>query len=349
MRPIRLPHLLLAGAAVFVAAGVALACGPYGTRLHPTQTRAAAPETIRIKLPGDVARGVVRGDMFYAITANGRFVAVDLKASKVRDYGTLDAKLMPQLDVASGRACIAAGGGKLLLVDLYSGKATRSLTYPAAVAGLGFLGADRLYVQGSAALTILDASSGKTIASIDQGAVKGAGHTSEGQPGVAHDSVRQRLYVPIAGPKTGLGVFDLKAGKMIEAIPMPAMGYGSFYGDVRQTGDRVYILGLRYGYGVWTNHFGYVDLKERKYVRVALPSRDLQGASLLAVDNGALLLCGGGGCYRYGADGKLAGSVGPNAVTTRTAVLGLWNGRAVRGAASALEIVPLAPQTARAK
>lgn len=352
MRPMRLSPWLSVGATLLAGAGIAFCCVPPGMSARPLPAQAAAavaPEAVRVKLPGDLARGVVRGDTVHVVTANGRLVTVNLRSHKVRDHGTLDAKLLPQLDVAGNRACVAAGSGKLLLVDLDSGKVTRTLNWPTLVAGLGFLGADRLYVQGAQSVAILDANNGKAIATIDQGKVKGRPLTSEGRPGLAHDMARQRLYVPIAGPKAGLGVFDLKSNKLVEIIPMPELGYAGIYGDVRLAGNRVHVLGLRYGYGVWTNHLGYVDLKERKYVRVTLPAQALQGASLIPDADGSLLLSAPNGCYRYGADGKFAGQTRANASAGRAAIIGLWNGRAVRGAGSMLEIAPLPPMTARVK
>jgi hypothetical protein len=63
-----------------------------------------------IKLPGQAARGVLSGDVFYTV-ADGKLEAVDLKkrdATMLSECYALYPKLKPFVDVADGKACIAS-------------------------------------------------------------------------------------------------------------------------------------------------------------------------------------------------------------------------------------------------
>src|SRR5262249_37174586 len=103
-------------------------CGPLPT-----------PWTTPVKLPGQVERGVFHGDSFYAVTGNGHLIAVDLKKQTVKDYGTLNTKLAPCIDVAGGQALVASSN-KLHVVDLKSGKVVQTAPLMKEAVGLGFVG-----------------------------------------------------------------------------------------------------------------------------------------------------------------------------------------------------------------
>jgi hypothetical protein len=113
-----------------------------------------------VKLPAEVRSGVVHHDHFYAVTQDGHLIAVDLKKQAVKDYGTLDTKLAPFVDVADGKACVASPG-KIYLVDLGNGKVARTLDAPKDLQGASFIGAERICLSTHAAVLILDLKTGK--------------------------------------------------------------------------------------------------------------------------------------------------------------------------------------------
>jgi hypothetical protein len=336
--------LVLAGLALLVPAGVAVGCGGYGVDFLFAGGPAAAQGRAEIKLPGRVYRGVVRGGHLHAVTDTGRLVAVDLKAGQVKDHGTLDAKLQPTVAVQGARACVTAGT-QLRVVDLTTGKVTKTIDAGPDVRGFGFLGDDRLFVQRARGLDVVDLASGKTAFTIEGAGAGRYADTRSVSRAADADLSRGRLYVPVTGKTPGLAVVDLTTGKTTDVIPLPPLTDYAFAGDVHAAGDRVFVVGLRFGYGVWTNHFGYVDVKTRTYHAVKLAASVMRAAALVPGPDGTVFLTTPEGAAQYDPAGRLVAQT-----TTRDGMLiGHWNGQAVLAHGDTVRLVPLARQSAKAE
>lgn len=296
---------------------------------------AAAAEPAGIKLPGAVSQGVVKGDHFFAVTNAGGLIDVDLKLQKVRDLSTLDAKLKPFVDVLNGKACVAADG-RILVVDLAEGKAVGSAEFKGEVAGLGFINADRVYVRSPRSVTVLDVAAGKTVQTIDFGAAE----TDKFNWHLTQHLSGERLYAAHAG-EGALTVIDLARGEAITSLKTPEWRLGGVWVDR----GYAYVLGVKLGYGVWTNSFGRFDLKTGQYTAMNLPSRMMQQPALSAGPDGTMLLHGLNGVIQLDTNGKVLATLEKH-LDFRNLV-GTWNGQLVF-AREDLRMVPLTPATSAA-
>jgi hypothetical protein len=104
-------------------------------------------------------------------------------------------------------------------------------------------------------------------------------------------------------------------------------------------GDKVFVLRVRFSYGVWTDSLGIIDLKTRKYNALKLPNASLGETSLVAGPNHTVLLTGSQGTFQYGADGQLIGRVLENSAGR---LVGIWNGSALVAGPESLQAFPLA-------
>src|SRR5262245_31900338 len=102
MRLLLIPKLLLVFAALAALVGAGEACGPY---------------RLEAKLPGPIRASAVDGVRLVAVTGKGHLVSVDVLSMRVRDFGTLNTKLLPEVAAHNGKALVASEG-RLHLVDL---------------------------------------------------------------------------------------------------------------------------------------------------------------------------------------------------------------------------------------
>jgi hypothetical protein len=331
MRTPRVP--LLVSFAFLLSAGVAWPCGGYGLDEPP------AP----LPLPGSIARAVLRGDQLHAVSTEGHLFTVDLRKNTVRTLHNFNIRMAPVLDLAGDRACVAANN-HVYLVDLKDGRVLCSKDLASPIHDAGFLGDRRVYVISGSKLSLVDLAGDKPAQVIDLGKtprdVSRAAVTGEGEA--------KRLLVPMAAEKTVLAVIDPEKGKVIDQVPMPGMALGGIYsaGDLQVAGDRAFIVCWRFSYGVWTQSFGCVDLKERKFTLLKLPSAIMHERRLALGTDGQLFLAGEEGTHQYDAQGKL---VGPVFARGEGRLVGMWRRQALLVKGKELQRSALPRVTARAE
>jgi hypothetical protein len=288
-----------------------------------------------IKLPAAVGRGVAVGDHFYAVSTTGRLFDVDMRTWRVRELGPTDGKLLPFVDVAGGKACVAAPG-RVQVIDLGSGKVLRTQSFRGEVRGLGFAAGGRCFVCTGATVLLLDGEWGVTR-TVDLGR-KGEARGLRASRAVGScQRVGDRLYV--AGGRGGVAVVDLKKGKLLEQLLSGDESFG-----VQVCGNRAFVLGQTSDTGISSNRFRCVDLTTGKSTALPLPptvSGDVEPCSLFSTPDGTLLLAGQGRAFRYDGTGKL---LGPLAGMGAGSVVGVWNRHALvcRGATLRLVWLPRA-------
>jgi hypothetical protein len=326
---------LLAGFLSLLSAAVASACGGYGDPPAP------------LKLPGLIARSLIRGNQLYAVTTDGQFFAVDLNQNTVRTIGKCEGTRAPVLDVASDKACLV-DRTRVRVIDLKDGAIVRSKDLGQNIQDAGFLGDMRVYVAAGSRLTVIDLTEDKILHVIDlpkpsREATRVAVTTDE--------SGRKRLLVPMGAEqaeKATLAVIDAETGKVIDQIPLPGMplGQGIYsVGDLQVVGDKVHMVCWRFSYGVWTQSLGCVDLKEKKFTLLKLPAGDLMGPNVTIASDGKLFLTGHEGTHQYDAQGKLLGEI----FRKEGRLVGVWRGQALLVTEnelhrSALPKIPASPE-----
>jgi hypothetical protein len=330
MHPTFRLKLFLALAAVFFTGVAAQACCGLDS-----WTRA---------LPGTVNRGVVHGDKLFAVTAEGKLITVDLAKQDVKDLGNFGLKLGPQVAVVGQAVCVASGD-QLHLIDPASGKCVRALKCGQVIRSFGGIDSRRLYVQGNSSFVVLNLD-GKTLFTLPQASATKYGFAFSAQAPATADAGAKRLFVPLTGPKGGLGVIDLETHKLADVLPMPALRSNTFFGDIHAAGDRVYSVGLRYGYGVWTTRFGYVDLKTRQYTALRLP-RAVTASTLVPGPAGLMYLAGPNHTCAFDAKGNVT-SFRPQ-LPVQTKLLAFWQDNAVTVAGNRLTVAPLMELFVRAR
>jgi hypothetical protein len=299
----------------------------------------AGPATV--KLPAGVGPGVLRGDHFYAVAAGGRLIDVDLKQQKVTDLGIVDAKLIPCLDVGGGKACVASDR-RVYIVDLAGGEAPRSFECRAPVRGVGFVADDRVFVHHGTSVEIVSLPAGEVLHTIDLApGEKSRKSFQEFADGLVEcRRAGDRLYVT-CNTDSGLTVIDLKEGKRLERMATVDWRIGS----IHVAGDQLFILGVRYGYGVWTNSLERIDLKTHQHTSFKMPRAPLQPGKLLGGPGGSVFMSTPGGAYEYSAAGELLGKVD---LPAGGRLASLYDGRAVVVGADKLQVVPLTRTTVKA-
>lgn len=299
----------------------------------------ASPEPI--KLPATLACGTVCDDHVIAITSSGALLDVDLKQRKVRDLGTPGGRLLPVLDVADGKVCVAAEG-RIHIVSLTDGKAVRSMEFKGKAAGVGFAGEGRVFVHEGTAVTVLDAA-GKQQHRIELGTP--TKEMDRWARGIAFHRVGQRLYTG-TWFDGNLRVVDLEDGKLLDTIKLSEWQIGG----VRVKGNSAYVVGLRLGYGIWTNSFVQIDLKTKKVTVLDLPPKsmlyhEMRGGALGASPDGTMLLTGGHGTWRYSDSDKPLAKV---AERGGMALLGVWNGQVLIADRESVQFTKLTAATVKA-
>jgi hypothetical protein len=307
MYPTFRAKLFLAGAALLAAGHVAFACGS---------------DAWAAKLPGSIYQGVVQGNDLYAVTTQGKLIAVDLAGQSVRDLGSFNLKLTGLLAVTDKAVCVASKD-QLHLIDRASGRLIRSLDCGQDVHSFGFLDARRLYVQGDKSFAVLDLPGGKTACAISSMPV-GQGLRVRT---AALDASGKQLYVLMARPRAGLGVIDLETGKLTDVTPAAVAPGFRIGGQMVVVGDRIYLADCSLSYGVYINHFGYVDLKTRKYHALKVPDHASARGALLPGPGVSVFFSGVDCTYRCDGDGKV--TTFRAQVPARASLLAVWEGNAV--------------------
>ncbi len=313
MRTHRIP--LLAGFLSLLTAADASACGGYGDPPAP------------LKLPGAIARSLIRGNHLYAVTSDGKLFTVDLNQNTVRTIGTFEITRAPVLDVVGDKACLV-GRTHVRVIDLKDGAIVVSKDMGQNIQDAGFLGDMRVYVVADSKLNVIDLAEDKILHVID------LGKTSRDVTRVAvatDESGRKRLLIPMAAEqaeKATLAVIDAETGKVIDQVPLPGMPLGrGIYsvGDLQVVGDKVHMVCWRFSYGVWTQSLGCVDLKEKKFTLLKLPAGDLLGRNVTIASDGKLFLTGHEGTHQYDGQGKLLGEI----FRKEGRLVGVWRGQAL--------------------
>ena len=134
--------------------------------------------------------------------------------------------------------------------------------------------------------------------------------------------------VPLMTDKPVLAMFDPEQGQVIDRVEMPGVLMNGIHGigELRVSGDKVYIVSWRFSYGVWTG-FGYVDLKEKKFTPLKLPGGLNHGSSEVTLGSaGKLFLCSAEAAHQYDSQGKLIGAAFGK---DEGRLLGVWRGQAL--------------------
>jgi len=162
-----------------------------------------------VKLPTPVPSGIIRGNQFFAVTADGKLLAADVTDHKVKQFPDL-AKLGPMLDARGDTVCVTAGQ-KLLLVCVSTGKVCRELQIDGVIRSFGFAGDNHLFVHRGKALDLIDLKTGRATAVIESGKYGSYGRYGQygqyGQvaaverlaPGAIADPSGKQIYALVSG------------------------------------------------------------------------------------------------------------------------------------------------------
>jgi hypothetical protein len=305
---------LLAAGVFLLATVAARSCGGYGS-IQPWTA----------KLPGTVQHAVVHGNKLYAVTIQGNLIAVDLRKETVRDLGSFGLKLTGQLAMCDQAVCVASTD-QLHLIDPAEGKLVRSLKCGQTIQTFGVLDSRRLYVQGNKTFVILDREGSATTCTAGQ-----AGSPAQGQPlyvqAATLDPSGKQVLALMSRPKSGLGIIDPETGKLTETVlasAWPGFGHPS---QALAMGDRMYVADGMLSYGIWINHFGYVDLKTRKYHEIKAPQRASALCRLVPGPAGSLYLTGENCVYRIDTNDKA--TTFRAGLSKQSSLLAVWRGNAV--------------------
>ena len=334
---------MLLGCAAFVAvAAVAYCCGPYGS--DSPATLAAG-----VKVPGQIARSVLQGNALIALLTDGQLVRINLIQGETKNLGSFELPVSG-LDVNSGKVCVASKN-RAMIVDLADGKITQVGACDHDVSALGFVSHERVYLQSGPQIRVVDRTTGKTVHDFtlgkDDPKLQYRGYRTLGRSGT-------QLFVSVAREKDAVAVVDLEKGEVVDRISANELHIGSGYEhptDMLFTGDKAYVLNSRYGYGIWTEKLGVVDLKTRQYTALKLPPQSLQGPSFVAGPDGTVFLTSPNGMFQYDATGKLSAAVvSPNdARRVGIQLLGVWQGKALFSDRQELRQVPMPVATAQTR
>lgn len=332
---------LFLGCTAFIAlAAAAYSCGVYGSG----ETLAAGT-----KVPANIHRSVIRGNLLVALLADNRLVSVDLTTGVTRTLATIEGAATI-LDVVNNKACVSSKN-RVMIVDLADGKTTHAGACDFAVGALGFLSPDRVFVQGGPQIKVFDLATGKTIHDVSLGKADAQaaslGYRTLGRSG-------KQLFVSVAREKDAVAVFDLEQGEVTDRYSAAELHNRSNLGyqtNLHFAGDTAYVLSSRFAYGVWVESFGVVDLKTRKYTAIKLPEKSMQQPSLIPGPRGTVFLASPNGTFQFDATGKMTATIVSPKETHRLdgTMLGMWQGKALFVDRQELRQLPMPAATAQAK
>jgi hypothetical protein len=312
-------YLLLPAALGFLLSGA-----------EPAVTCCGGPESI--KLPTPVPTGIVRGNHFFAVTAEGKLLAVDLAKHDVKVIPDL-AKLSPVLDARGDSICVHTGQ-KLLLVSVSTGKVTRELEIDGNIHSFGFAGDNHLFVHKGNALDLIELKTAKTTTVIALGKPGQVAAIERLATGMVSDPAGKQLYAIVRGDKTGVAVIDVATAKVTAVHPIADSAFRRSYLQI--VDNKVFIVNSIDSYGVWiADQFGCLDLKTGKYQPLKLPAGMMGRGTIIPGPGGTMLMTtktlmdgpdGPAAMFRYDADGKLVGQV---RTAGQGALVGFWADDAV--------------------
>jgi len=272
---------------------------------------------VKLPAPVSMSSGAVVDHHLYTVTDTGKLLKVSLKDRKVTDLGTPAEKLLPHIDVAGEKVLVAAPG-KAHVIDGRTGKSMRAVPFSGAtVHGLGLIDNRRAFVHTGPTVVILDLEAGTTLKTIDLDPAPAKEERRRSSPAACH-RVGQRLYASSYSDK-GLSIIDLENCKLLDQIKVPEWRIGS----VSVVGDKATIIGLRYGYGVWTNSIAEIDLRTKKYTPKKLVVSAMRPCQIVRGPDNCILLNTDNQTFRYQADGTLTPA---HAKQHAGHLLGVWNG-----------------------
>ncbi|MCI0379905.1 MAG: hypothetical protein L0215_20170 [Gemmataceae bacterium] len=314
---------------LFVAAAVAYCCGDYGS----------AKATI--KVPGGITSAIVRDGRLYAIHGSGPLVCLDSPDANLKWLGRFD--LIPShFDVAGDKACLACQN-RVYVADLAKKRIVAVQVFENNIANVGFAGPDRIVVLQNNEIQILEAANAKTLGTVSLGEANKNARLNLMGFQVQGD----RLYAMAAGEKQGLVIVNLNTYQIIEHFPIKELNLTSGYHSVRDLriqGDKAFMVCMRFSYGVWTDSFGYLDLKTRQFTSLKLPSNMMRNSGLVLGPAGHCYLHGWDGVFQYDAKGNLLGQVHAK---SSEHILTMWNGSVVAAGQNVIEIMPLSAKMPR--
>jgi hypothetical protein len=277
---------LLSGLAFLLSAGVAWPCGFL---------------ILPMKLPGLIARSVLRGHLLHAVSLDGHLFTVDLLANSVRTVHKFT-HLHPVLDVAGDKAVVVEDYA-VTVVDLKEGKVLWQQFWYAR--GAGFLDDQRVFVLSGHRLGIFNLTELEPRHIIDLGKI---GKVA-GPIGVIDDGKDKRLVAPLGSERPTLAVIDPEQAKVIDEVSLTGMTLGTIdtAADLKAVGNKVYIVSWRLQDGTWTESFGCVDLIHRQFTLLKLPAGPIRGRHLAVGAGGRIFLTSAEGTDQYDAEGKLVG------------------------------------------
>jgi hypothetical protein len=238
-----------------------------------------------------------------------------------------------------------------MIVELADGKITQATACDRNVNALGFVSPDRVYVQSGPQIRVLDLTNGKTIHDFSLGKddpkLPNRGYLTLGRSG-------KLLFVSAINEKDAVAVVDMEKGEVVDRISANELHFSSSNmhpSEVLFAGDVAYVLSNRFGYGVWTEKLGVVELKTRQYTALKLPAQSLQQPSLVPGPGGTVFLTSASGTFHIDATGKLnAAILSPNETrSSNCRLLGMWHGKALVSDRQELRQVPMPVATAQSR
>lgn len=300
-------------------------------------------------------QGIVQNSRLVGVDSRGHLTSNDLNWGTKRDYGALDRKLGPYIDVLGDRACVATKS-EVCEVDLASGKVVRSANHKVGIGGVGFIGANRVFIHNGRSLEIIDLSSGETTHQLDLQNKPPKKRWYQGKSLIAHSRHNELLYVASAF-EGRVAVVDLNLGKRIKEIET---GYGWTTG-LHVAGDKLFVRQMGVSYGFIHEHLSTVDLVSGKSTRIEFPKSSNKAqlannstqswtkpCSLLPVDDGGFFLAANDGVYQYSANGLIIGK-SHQVLKGGKRLLGTHRGRVVFADAKSVRHVKISPVKTIAK
>ena len=273
---------MLLGCAAFVAvAAVAYCCGPYG---DDSQAALAAG----VKVPGQIARSVIQGNVLIALLTDGQLIRINLVQGGREEPGDFrSAGFGTGRELRQGLRRIEESGDdrRPRRRKDHPGRRLRSRRQrPGLRQSRESLpperAADPCARSGDREDGFMTSRLGRDDPKLHYRGYRTLGRSDK------------KLFVSVVREKDAVAVFDLDtnakspiASRRTSCISAPASIIrgpdAAFRGrqGLRSTDSR-------YGYGVWTEKLGVVDLKTRQYTALKLPAPSMQHPSLVAGPDG---------------------------------------------------------------
>jgi hypothetical protein len=280
----------------------------------------------RIKVPGQAAYGLVRGD--HLLTHNGKdIIIVDLKHGRTFDLGELNGRSWHTGDVADGQALVYAKD-RLQVIALATGKVVNEIPTPQPRA-FGFAGKGKVFIHRGTAVDIVEIAGVKKLHTIELG--------KEQWPfSNAWQKVGNRLFV--TGEATSVCVIDLDTGKLTDRFYVESrLGIAA----MQVEGSFIYCIGSQSTWAARFDHVTCFDIETKKTFLVDLPKggRLSSRTRFASGPFGTAYLMVGNHIERITMFGDVCGTF---TVPGEDPVLGIWRGRAVVAGKDEIRMVEIA-------